>query len=426
MPRATTPRPCGEGGRDVVRLWGRGSPWTRGRVPAVPARYGTYSERTRSCSPILSTAAAPSPEGKSHSASAWNPPEAASVGSGDGAGMAANGAALSGFSRLGRIPIPRRAARSARSPGPRPWAPPAGREGTELGPAPAAPVAEGQRGPDPQPRTPPCPHRAEGRGLPSQGSVSVPSPAQRLRAGRGTRSPGTGLISPESPSRKRPRPRDGPQGAAAAAGGEPRGRAAHGPVRSRAQRSAPPPPAPVPGSLGRWGARSSEPPAPSGAVRPCFPSARDTARGLLARGEARPEPRATRARTPRCYPPGLTRLPAAHGRRHRAGLLRAGRAPGIPAFGRGARSGAKRRGRALPEHLRLRRFLWLARRSAAGFSFSLSAAPPCAGVPSAAAGTPLPHGAAAGEAKTAPAAPGAALCPRPRRCAHILPPVALL
>lgn len=108
---------------------GRGSLRTRGWVPAGPTGCRTYSERTRSCSPILSTAVAPVPEGKSHRASAWNPPGAACVGSEDGAGTAANGAALSGFSRLGRIPIPRRTAGSARSPGPRPWAPPAGREG---------------------------------------------------------------------------------------------------------------------------------------------------------------------------------------------------------------------------------------------------------------------------------------------------------
>lgn len=93
--------------------------------------WGTYSERTLSCSPILRTVGASEPEGKSHRASArklfgavgnnmgLSAPEdcahqgvlgaaehsPACVGIGDGVGTAAAIGMLNGFSRLGRLPI---------------------------------------------------------------------------------------------------------------------------------------------------------------------------------------------------------------------------------------------------------------------------------------------------------------------------------
>lgn len=70
------------------------------------SHHSPSSERTRSCSPILRMAAAPEPEGKSQRARARKPLGAACVGSGGCMVSAAAGGMLSGFSRLGRLPIP--------------------------------------------------------------------------------------------------------------------------------------------------------------------------------------------------------------------------------------------------------------------------------------------------------------------------------
>lgn len=120
---------------------GRGPPgWVSPSRPCglrtgreCPLRAGTYSERTRSCSPILRRAAAPMPEGKSQRATArkllgavgkvrglrapsWGgrPGKLAvarhlpvCVGGGGCMVSATTGGMLSGFSRLGRLPIPR-------------------------------------------------------------------------------------------------------------------------------------------------------------------------------------------------------------------------------------------------------------------------------------------------------------------------------
>lgn len=93
--------------------------------------WGTYSERTLSCSPILRTVGASEPEGKSHRASARKlfgavgnitglsaledrahqgvlgaaEHSPACVGIRDGVGTAAAIGMLNGFSRLGRLPI---------------------------------------------------------------------------------------------------------------------------------------------------------------------------------------------------------------------------------------------------------------------------------------------------------------------------------
>ena len=280
---------------------------------------------------------------------------------------------------------------------------------TGLGPArPRSRPWQRQRGRDQQPHTPRCPHQAEGCGHPSQSGVSVPSPAQRLRTGRGTRSSGTGPSSSGSLSRKRPRPRNGLWGAAAAAGGGLWGRAAHV--------AAPPRPG-IPWMLGRPVLRAA------GAERSGAPHVGSSPVGRHGQSRSVTRPRGLSPRFPlsptRGHPPTCRSRPPPSRRapRGRAGA----EYPGVRARGcdRPQRCEATRPGSAG----RLRRFLCRLQRGAARFFFSLgaaaqrSAAPPCAG------GTALRNGATAGKAQTGPAAPGTASAPlsAPGR-AHILPP----